>query len=58
MNSLINEEDISTFNWSELHHRVVRVICVEDSGMQSTALYDAETQELFIVSVKAVEELK
>jgi len=36
----------------------MRVIVVEDSGMQSVALYDAETQEMYIVSVKATEEMK
>lgn len=55
MSSLINEEDISTFKWSELHNKTMRVIVVEDSMMQSAALYDPETQEIFIVSVKALE---
>lgn len=51
-------ENVSTFNWKELHNRQVTVIVVEDSGMQSVCLYDAESEEIFVVSVKKLEDGK
>ena len=51
---MIQDEEIGTFNWKELHNKNVRVIVTEDSGVQIAALYDPESQEFFIVSVKDV----
>lgn len=51
---MIEDEEISTFNWKELDNKNVRVLVTEDSGVQVAALYDPESQELFIVSVKEV----
>lgn len=58
MNNYLNEEDIATFNWSELHNRVVRVIVVEDSGVEILGLYDTETQEVFMVNVKIIKDVE
>lgn len=51
-------EDVNTFNWKELHGKQLHVIVVEDSGVQSVTLYDSVTQELFVVSVEQLEEMK
>ena len=51
---MIEDEEISTFSWKELDSKNVRVIVTEDSGVQVAALYDPESQEFFIVSVKEV----
>jgi len=51
---MIEDEEISTFNWKELDNKNVRVLVTEDSGVQVAALYDPESQEFFIVSVKEV----
>lgn len=51
---MIEDEEISTFNWKELDNKNVRVLVTEDSGVQVSALYDPESQEFFIVSVKEV----
>lgn len=52
----IKWEDVNTFNWRELHGKQVHVIVVEDGGVQSVCLYDAESEEIFVVSVKEAEE--
>jgi len=49
---MIEDEEISTFNWKELDNKNVRVLVTEDSGVQVAALYDPESQEFFIGSVK------
>ena len=51
-NEMIEDEQLSTFNWKELDNKNVRVIVTEESGVQVAALYDPESQEFFIVSVK------
>ena len=51
---MIEDEEISTFNWRELDNKNVRVIVTEDNGVQVAALYDPESQEFFIVSVKEI----
>ena len=51
----IRWEDVNTFNWRELHGKQVHVIVVEDSGVQSTTLYDDISKEFFVVSIKKVE---
>jgi hypothetical protein len=56
MTDFTNEEDIRTFNWSELDGKTVRVIITEDSGCQIVGLYCADTEEVFIVSVKQLGE--
>ena len=54
----IRWEDVSTFNWKELHGKQVHVIVVEDSGVQSATLYDSATKEFFVVCVKQIGENK
>ena len=52
------EEDIKAFNWKELDGKTVRVYVYEEEGVQISALYEADTQEFFIVSIKQLEETK
>ena len=51
---MIQDKEIGTFNWEEIHNKNVRVIVTEDSGVQIAALYDPESREFFIVSVKEI----
>ncbi len=56
MSDFISGEDIKTFNWQELDGKTVRVYVYEEEGVQTSALYEAETQMFFIVSIKKLEE--
>ena len=56
--TLISKEDISTFNWKELHGKDVKVLVYEEEGVQVGALYEPESGEFFIVHVKVLEETK
>lgn len=58
MTNLVNEEDIFTFNWKELHGKNVKVLVHEEEGIQVGALYEPESGEFFIVHVKVLEENK
>ena len=49
---MIKPEEISTFEWKELHSKNVRVFVYEEAGFQISALYEPESQEFYIVSVK------
>lgn len=46
---MIEDEEISTFNWKELDNKNVRVVVTEDSGVQIAALYDPESQEYYLL---------
>lgn len=49
---MLKREEISTFEWKELHNKSVKVFVYEEAGFQISALYEPESQEFYIVSVK------
>lgn len=50
---LFNLENLS-FNWKDLNGKKVRIIVVEDSGMQSVNLLDEETNSIYVISVEEI----
>ena len=56
MNDFLDVEDIKIFDWKELHGKTVRVYVYEEEGIQISALYDADSEEFFIVGVKTLGE--
>lgn len=54
MTDIVDIEDIKTFDWKELHGKTVRVYVYEEEGIQISALYDADSEEFLIVSIKTL----
>ena len=50
---LFNLENLC-FNWKDLNGKKVRIIVVEDSGMQSVNLLDEETNTIYVISVEKI----
>lgn len=50
---LFNLENLP-FNWKDLNGKKVRIIVVEDSGMQSVNLLDEETNTIYVISVEEI----
>ena len=50
---LFNLENLC-FNWKGLNGKKVRIIVVEDSGMQSVNLLDEETNTIYVISVEEI----
>lgn len=56
MSDSIDTDDIKTFDWKELHGKTVSVIVYEEDGVQISSLYEAESKEFFVVSIKTLKE--
>lgn len=54
MSDSIDTDDIKTFDWKELHGKTVSVIVYEEDGVQISSLYEAESKEFFVVSIKTI----
>ncbi len=54
MNEFIDIEDIKTFDWKEIHGKTVSVYVYEEDGVQISSLYEEESEEFFIVSIKTL----
>ena len=50
---LFNLENLS-FNWKDLNGKKVRIIVVEDSGIQSVNLLDEDTNSIYVISVEEI----
>lgn len=58
MTILTTKEFIQKFNWNQLNGKVMNVIVVEDGGFQSVSLYEANTQEIYVVAVNKLEDVE
>ena len=56
MTDFIKKEFIHIFDWKELNGKQLHVIVVEDGGVQSVSLYEANTQKIYVVAVNKLEE--
>lgn len=54
MNTKMFDIDNISFNWKDLNGKKVRIIVVEDGGMQSVNLLDEDTNTIYVISVEEI----
>ena len=54
MNTKLFNLENPPFNWKDLNGKKVRIIVVEDSGMQSVNLLDEDANTIYVISVEEI----
>ena len=54
MNTKLFDVTNAIFKWKDLNGKKLRVIVVEDSGMQSVNLLDEDTNIIYVVTVEKI----